>query len=387
MFGSPMGGSDCSALVASLGFALPASLEIRQAYMQGVFNQQITHRRGIAFNDLAGTAILEPFKAPCTAVPSDLVVARDSVTAITLEHQEYPAMHSDLNHLPEIFDSYALPLLKKPAGSFQDAADPQPPAGQSVPLQFTRVYTGHVPAGGSQELAIQIDKDLAVASFALYDSTRSLDIKVVGASGNEIQLTPEKNGFIKVDDPSTLVYLGYGFENPKPGPWKITLLATPQTPSGGAEYAISVYFIGGAALQAQTSTLVPAVGERVTISASLDLGGQPLEITRAQALVRQPDGTIQTVDFTPGQAVSAEWQAEVPGSHGIDLVVTGKAPDGSPVERTAFLSVEVQPGAQQVNEKRLFALMLTAGSCLLLLGLVVIAVLAFWLRRRSRAAR
>ena len=388
MFGSPMGGSDCTVLTAALGFALPGSLEIRQAYMQGVFNRQITHRKGIAFYDLAGTAILEPFKAPCTAVPSDLVVARDSVTAIPLEHHEFPALHSDLHALQETFDGYALPLLKKPAGSFQDVPDPQPPAGQSAPLQFTRVYTGQVPAGGAQDLKIQIDQDVAVASFALYDPTRSLGIKVLGASGNEIELSTEKNGFIQVDDPSTLVYLGYGFQNPKPGPWQVTLLATPDTPSSGAQYAISVYFIGGAELKAQTSTLVPAPGETVTISASLDLGSQPLEITQAQALVRQPDGVVQTVDFQPGQTISAGWQASLPGPHGIDLLVTGRAPDGSPVERTAFLALEVQPGEADVRANRLLVGGMAAGAfCLLTLVLAGVG-LAFWMsRRKSRARR
>ncbi|HEY6073207.1 MAG TPA: hypothetical protein VIV15_07425, partial [Anaerolineales bacterium] len=69
MLGSPMGGSDCSVLPAALGFYLPASLEIRSSYMTGIFNRQITHRRGVPFYDLAGTEILEAYQSPCADVP------------------------------------------------------------------------------------------------------------------------------------------------------------------------------------------------------------------------------------------------------------------------------------------------------------------------------
>jgi pimeloyl-ACP methyl ester carboxylesterase len=89
MLGSPMGGSDCAVLPAALGFYLPASIEIRESYMRGVFNQQITHRRGIEFFDLGGTAINDAFKSPCTGVPNDTVVSFGSINAIPLQSDQF----------------------------------------------------------------------------------------------------------------------------------------------------------------------------------------------------------------------------------------------------------------------------------------------------------
>jgi len=52
-------------------------------------------------------------------------------------------------------------------------------------------------------VTLNIDQ-VAVASFALYDPTRSLTVTVRGASGNVIALDAARNGLIEVDDPATL---------------------------------------------------------------------------------------------------------------------------------------------------------------------------------------
>jgi len=342
MLGSPMGGSDCAVLPAALGFYLPASIEIRESYMRGVFNQQITHRHGIEFYDLGGTAINEAFKSPCTAVPNDTVVGFPSINAITLQSSQIPDIHSDLTFSDQAFQDFVKPLLQKPAGTFLFVPDPALPAQTDSPLEFTRVYTGHVDSGGSTDLTINIDSGLSVASFALYDASRSIDTLVRGASGNVIQLSPEANGFIKIDDPSALFYLGYGFQNPKPGPWNITVQATDKTPAAGTDFAISVYFVGGAKLEATSNTLVPQIKEPVRLEVGLSLGGQPLEITKAQAVIKDSDGNVQTLDFAAGQKISMEWIPQKAGTYAVDVVVTGTAPDGSTVERTDFLAIEVQ---------------------------------------------
>ena len=343
MLGSPMGGSDCAVLPAALGFYLPASIEIRESYMTGVFNQQITHRRGIEFYDLGGTAINDAFKSPCTGIPNDTVVSFSSINAIALQSSRVDDIHSDLTLSRQVFTDFVRPLLQKPAGTFPPAPDPALQPQTDSPLEFTRVHTGHVDAGGSTELTINIDPGLAVASFALYDASRSITTVVRGASGNVIELSPEANGFIQLDDPSSLFYLGYGFQNPKPGPWRITVQATDKTPSTGTDFAISVYFVGGAKLEASSSTLVPQINEQVEFDASLSLGGQLLEITEARAVIKDSDGNIQTLDFPSGQAISATWTPVKAGTYAVDIIVSGAAPDGSPVERTDFLAVEVQP--------------------------------------------
>jgi pimeloyl-ACP methyl ester carboxylesterase len=380
MLGSPMGGSDCSVLPAALGFYLPASIEIRESYMKGVFNQQITHRKGIQFYDLGGTAINEAFKSPCTEVPNDTVVSFESINAIQLQSSKEDVIHSELTLSQTAFEQYVKPLLQKSAGSFESQPDPAPAAPAESPLDFTRVYTGHVDSGGSTELTINIEPGVSVASFAMYDASRSVDTIVRGASGNIIELTPEKNGFIRVEDPSTMLYLGYGFENPKPGPWKVTVQTTDATPAGGTDFAISVYFVGGAKLTADSSTLIPQLNQPVQLEANVSLNGQPMQIQQAQAVIRDPEGKVETLDFPAGQDVSVSWTPRKAGTHSVDIVVTALAPDGSPVERTDFLAIEVQPNPGRARIT--FNLVIVIALVLLVIGAILFGLL--WLIRRLR---
>ena len=158
-----------------------------------------------------------------------------------------------------------------------------------------------------------------------------------------IELNPDTNGFIKVDDPSAMFYLGYGFKNPKPGPWKITVQATSTTPSNGTDFAITVYFVGGAKLSATSNTLIPQINQKVELNASLFLNNQALQIKEAQAVIKDADGKTETLNFPTGQDISASWTPKKPGTYAVDVIVTGIAPDGSDVERTDFLAIEVQP--------------------------------------------
>src|SRR6266508_3487505 len=383
MLGSPMGGSNCSVLPAALGFFLPGSIEIRESYMRGVFNQQITHRKGIEFYDLGGTAITESFKSPCTDIPNDTVVSFESINAISLQSSKLDDIHTDLTFSEKAFTDFVKPLLQNPAGSFplRGQPDPAPSAAADSPLEFTRVYTGHVNAGGSTELTINIEPNITVAAFALYDVSRSVTTIVRGASGNVIQLDPQANGFIRVDDPSSLFYLGYGFQNPRPGPWKVTVQATESTPEDGTDFAISVYFVGGAKLETASSTLVPQLNEKVNLTANLSLNGQSLQITQAQAVIKNPNGGTQTLDFPAGQNTSVSWIPREPGTHAVDIVVTALAPDGSSIERTNFLAMEVQPN---------FSKLQISFNLVLLLGLVLLVLIGIFfgitrlLRRTKR---
>jgi hypothetical protein len=380
MLGSPMGGSDCSVLPAALGFYLPASIEIRESYMRGVFNQQITHRKGVEFYDLGGTAINDAFKSPCTEVPNDTVVSFESINAILLQSSNEDVIHSELTFSQTAFDQFVKPLLQKPAGSFPSQPDPTPAATAESPLDFTRVYTGHVDPGSSTELTINIEPGVTVASFALYDVSRSVDTIVRGASGNVIELTPEKNGFIRVEDPSTMLYLGYGFENPKPGPWKVTVLATDSTPAKGTDFAVSVYFVGGAKLMSGSNTLIPQLNQPVQLEASVSLNGETLEITQAQAVIKNPDGKVETLDFPAGRNVSVAWTPREPGTHSVDVVITALAPDGSSIERTDFLAIEVQPNLGRTRIT--FNLVAVIALVLLVLGGIIFGVISLVRRMR-----
>jgi triacylglycerol esterase/lipase EstA (alpha/beta hydrolase family) len=351
MLGTPHLGSDCANLPVALGWYLPAALEIRSSYARQILNPQIYHHKGVPFFELAGDPILQPAGSPCTAVPSDIVVSLDSASGVPVELSKIAFMHTELNTSPKVFDEFVKALVEKRPVDFTDVADPPAPSPDlGEPLQFSRIYTGKVAAGGSQTLTINIEAGVSVASFALFDANGTLDVTVVGASGKVIVLDPVKNGLRKIDDANTLVNLGYGFDQPKEGAWHILLKATDRTPAAGVDYALTAKFIGGSLLHASTDKVLPQVGEPVQLNASLTLNGAPLTIESAEAQVRAPDGSTQSVKLTTrGNTSTASWTPQTAGLYGIDLHVTANSPDNIPVDRVAFLTVEAQPKTGSPN--------------------------------------
>jgi hypothetical protein len=369
ILGTPMAGSACASLPAALGILLPATLEIQPSYMVNVFNQQIVHRRGVPFHAIAGTKLQDSVESPCTPVPSDLVVTLDSVEAIPMPVQQIDLLHMDLNTSPRVFAEFVKPLLQTPPDQFESSEDlPARPAG-AISQQFTKVYTGHLNPGETQDVVINIDANVTLANFALYDTTRSLNVSVTGASGNTIELDTQKNGMIKVEDPSTMVYLGYGFKQPKPGKWVVTLLTADATPPAGADYAIMAVFDGGATLTAQTDKTVPALNEPVRISANLANSGQPVAMQGAQAILRKPDGSAETLEMSiSGNSAQLGVTPESSGIYGIEVNITAQAADGAQIDRAAFLSFEVQPLDRQINTTRI---LVGVGIVILLAGIIL----------------
>jgi len=342
MLGSPMAGTACANLPAALGYYLPATLELRPSYITTIFNSQVTQRKGVAFHDLAGVPIVDPIQSPCTEVPTDIAVSLPSVSAIPLEVAQMPMLHTSLNTEREVFESYVRPLLTTPSGGFTRQPDPPGENQAGAVLQFSRVRSGHVNPGQSVEIEIPIESGVALASFALYDPTRSLQVQVRGASGNEIVLSAEVNGLIQVDDPETLVYLGYGFNDPRPGLWLVSLSPGPNTPEQGADFALTAQYQGGVALQAQLSSLLPAAGEEVVLSAQLSGGVGPLQVQSAGVVVHTPDGGEEDLELSgSADELTARWTAAQPGLHAIDVLVMGVDADGSSFERSLALSLEV----------------------------------------------
>lgn len=376
MLGPPNDGTDCALLPASLGLYLPAVLELRPSYIRTIFNPQITHRHGVPFTVIAGTPIVNPVTSPCTSVPSDLAIALESARGIRAPIVQTDALHTDLNTSEQVFAEFVKPLLQKTVGQFPNEPDPAPVPSPGEALQFTHVITGHVSAGSSATETINID-NVTVASFALFDPTRSLTVTVRGATGNVIALDPTRNGLVVVKDPATLVYLGYGFANPRPGPWQVTLQATDATPSTGADFAITAHLQGGAVLNAQASTLFPKPDEPVELTAQLQLAGQALAVRDGQARIRYPSGELRTFPLTLSSGdLRLTWQSAQPGLYSADIDVNGNAPDGTTIERSAFLSLQVQPTADQFQNARLLAIAAVVA--------LVAAAGVFVARRRSK---
>ena len=376
MLGPPNLGTDCANLPSSVGYYMPAVMEIRPSYVRGIFNPQITHRHGVPFTIVAGTPILEQVQSPCTAVPSDLAIAFDSATGIAAPFKQTGVWHIDLNSSAQVFQEVVKPLLQRPASEFRAEPDPAPPARPADDLQFTRVFAGHLAPGASATHTINLDQ-VTVASFALFDATRSLTVTVRGATGNVIALDPVRNGLIVVDDPETLVYLGYGFANPRPGPWQVTLQTTSKTPSSGADYAITAQLKGGAILRAHATPLLPRHDESVQLVARLELGGAVVPMRDVQARVRNPAGATQTIALTAaGDEWRAPWKPAAPGLYSVDVIANAVAPDGAVIERSAFLSIEVQPTPDQVQQSQTIFIGGIA------LGVVVLGIgIVLWRRR------
>lgn len=377
LLGPPNRGTECAYLPSALGYYLPAVLEIRPSYVQNVFNRQITHRHGVPFTIIAGTPIADAIKSPCTAVPTDIAIAFASATGIPASVKQSDEWHSALNVSEKVFADLVKPLLQKSIGEFPNEPDPAPPTPAGDELQFTRVFTGHVAKGASATHTINID-NVAVASFGLFDPTRSLTVTVRGATGNLIQLDPTRNGLVTVQDPATLVYLGYGFNNPRPGPWQVTLLTTDATPNTGTDYAITAQLKGGAQLKAQATNLLPQVDETIQLSAQLELAGQSLPMRDVQARVRSPSGGTQTISLTSaGAEWKADWKPDTPGIFGIDVLANANAPDGTLIERSAFFTVEAQPTELQIQTSQLIFI---AGVVLI----IVVIAGGFFMRRLRR---
>ena len=382
ILGTPMAGSACSILPASLGMMLPATLEIQPSYMVNVFNQQIVRRQGVPFYALAGTKLSDAVESPCTPVPSDVVVTLDSVRAIPMPVEEIPLLHIELNTARDVFTGFVTNHLKTPPGEFEIPADPPPGSNAPASQQFSRVYTGHLNPGETRDVVINIDPNVIVANFALFDTSRSLNIAVTGASGQQLTLDPVKNGVIRIDDPSTMVYLGYGFKQPKPGRWIVTLETNANTPASGADYAIAAQFNGGALLQTTQNATTPRLNETVSITGNLTADGVPVPLTSANATVQGPDGSTESGDMTVnGNQAEIKITPHMSGIYGIQVNVTAQDAAGNLIDRAAFLTLDAQPSWIQSTKNQISA----AG--LIILVLVLIILFVRWRRRVSRARK
>jgi pimeloyl-ACP methyl ester carboxylesterase len=352
MLGTPNGGSNCAIMLGSLGLYEPAGLQLREDYVRNVFNPQITEQHGVPFYNFAGTLIQERLLSPCSKTPNDLVVSLDSAADAPVELVEVPLLHIDLTNSEALFTQHIAPLLQKSGIDFeqQGAQVTSRLAADEEPVQYSQVFTGVVTTSAGSTQVINIDSNVAVASFGLYDPSRSLTVTVRGASGNVITLTPAVNGLTVVTDPEALIYLGYGFENPRPGPWQVTVLPTSRTPPLGTEYAIVTQYVGGASVDAELSNHLPGLGEQVILTATMQVGGEAVALESAQVVLRHPDGVSETIPFTAsGISIVAEWQPQAVGIYGIDVNVSAILPDGTVAQRSSYLAVEAFEDAPETR--------------------------------------
>jgi hypothetical protein len=267
-----------------------------------------------------------------------------------------------------VFEGFVTRLLKTPPGAFEVATDPPPGSNAPASQQFSRVYTGHINPGQAQDVIINIDPNVTVANFALYDTSRSLAIVVTGASGQQLILDAIENGILRIDNPSTMIYLGYGFKQPRPGRWVVTLQTSEATPTSGSDYAITAQFHGGALLQSTQDITVPRLNETVTILGTLTADGAAVPLTSAAATVRWPDGSLETLDMTvSGNQAELKIAPGMSGLYGVEVNVLATSTDGNVIDRAAFLTFEVEPASMETSRNKIIA----AGAVVILLFVIL----------------
>ena len=128
----------------------------------------------------------------------------------------------ELQHRPDRFGSGIQQLCRAtPASSTRhDTSEPDPPLPRSAAreLQFTKLISGRIAAGESQELTIDPGSGSSRQLRAVYP-TRSLSVQVRGASGAAIVLDPLTHGSGLSADASVVFLLSpppgsNGFNNP-----------------------------------------------------------------------------------------------------------------------------------------------------------------------------
>jgi hypothetical protein len=151
-------------------------------------------------------------------------------------------------------------------------------------------------------------------------------------------------------------------------------------------------FVGGALLRAYTDVVVAKAGQPVNVFARLEANGIssiPMESVAAQ--LKGPSGPLPALPMQPsGDSYAAHFTPQEPGLYAVDVVVKAKTSDGTPLERTGFLVVQVeQSQASSGNRGRLALLGVGVGLLLLCaLGVLFLALVWMWVRgRRGAAAR
>jgi hypothetical protein len=108
-----------------------------------------------------------------------------------------------------------------------------------------------------------------------------------------------------------------------------------------------------------------------------------LEIREARVVIQGQDGNAETLTLPSGNSISTSWTPRNPGVYAVDFIVTGITPNGSVIERTGFLAIEVQPNPS--NALITFNLLFVVGIVLVVLLMVLLVIFsAVRLFRRVR---
>lgn len=116
-----------------------------------------------------------------------------------------------------------------------------------------------------------------------------------------------------------MVYLGYGFVQPRAGQWIVTLQPTADTPRLGLITPSPRNFTAVPRCKRRWNQLLPAVNQPVTVQAQLTTAGQP--VSPPKASVRQPNGQLTTYPLVMAGATATLTLAPAWCFYGVEVSV------------------------------------------------------------------
>ncbi len=172
--------------------------------------------------------------------------------------------------------------------------------------------------------------------------------------------------------------MGYGFKQPTPGKWIVTLKTTEKTPAKGLNYALNARFSGGAVLNAASIPTIPALGQAVEISAAISSAAGDLTGVKAEAAIRKPDGRQEILPMQAGgEKYSVKYLPDQMGVYSVEVRMNGINSDGFEIDRAAFVAFEAQPGEKDIYFSRSISIFIAV----MILALMMIWI---WVRRSKK---
>ena len=155
MLGTPNRGTNCALVGPGLPF--PAVLQLRNDYIDLIFNNQVTNRRNVPFSILAGDALPFTCFAP---IAGDLVVSQTSALWNLADTQVKSILHLSMTSSQDVFNTFVLPRLANPA-----------PAQATSSAAEAPHLASPLPADDTTPVQIIADGAVSVAPSATVDTT------------------------------------------------------------------------------------------------------------------------------------------------------------------------------------------------------------------------
>lgn len=334
MLGTPNRGTNC-ALAGDI--PIPAVQELRNDYIDLVFNNEVTDQRGVPFSVLAG----DPLPFTCFApVTGDLVVSTISAHRDYTDFQTLSIVHTSMTSSQEVFDTFVqlhVSAGPPPPSSSASLLRSQPSTVEGVP-QLLSTGVIQLPASGTIDTPIPVPAGSAFTVSLMAPSTVTSTLKDPSANtvGSIASGSPE----------AAQPFRTFRVASPATGTWTLHLV-NDVSAAVGVPYTAA---IEGNPVSLTLSVGVPAANGSMPLTgtltnASVAVTGATVTATLAGASGQQAPVSLFD-DGLHGDGAASDGVyggtsvPESPGVYGITLVATAPG-----ISRVAKGTVEVKPAA------------------------------------------